>query len=76
MFALRLQCESRVMLTGFLIKYPQALNGRFLKRARNERMVKGKRGFRKRPLSAIRLADVRGCLVCAVSEAAQESRTV
>lgn len=52
------------MLTGSLIKYPQALDGRFLKRARNERMVKVKRGFRRRPLSASRLADSRGCLVC------------
>jgi hypothetical protein len=50
-------------------KYLQALNGCFLKLARNERMVKEKRGFRKRPLSATRLADVRGCLVCPVPSA-------
>jgi hypothetical protein len=34
------------------------------------------RRFRKRPLSATRLADVRGWSVCAVSEATQESRAV
>jgi hypothetical protein len=69
MIALRLQCESRAMRTSFLVKYPQALNGRFLKRARNKRMVEVKRGFGKRPLSATRLADVRGCLVCPVPSA-------
>ena len=34
------------------------------------------RGFRKRPLRAVRLAEVHGCLVCAVFECPQKSRAV
>jgi hypothetical protein len=50
-----------------------ALNGRFLKQARNGMNGEVERGFRNRPLRANRLAERHGCLVCPVSECPQES---
>jgi hypothetical protein len=53
-----------------------ALNGRMLKQARNGTDGEVERGFSIRPLSASRLAESHGGLVCPVSEYLQESRTV
>jgi len=66
----------RMVLNGINLGFDTALNGRFMKQARNGTDGEVERGFRNRPLSENRLAECHGCLVCPVSECPQESRTV